>query len=164
MALTDTSEADRQRQIAVYATTPGADKVLLASEMAEQAKQIAFDGIRARNPGFSERDVHVSWLQILHGELTSSLTSNHSAEAGATRTSRQGREALDAAGIKHPVTGSFARTFHGEPHMSQDIRSLFGHPIDDCGADLVGAVLLDEVTAGDRDLSLIWERAGEVKI
>ena len=30
-------------------------------------------------------------------------------------------EALDAAGIKHMVTGSFASTFHGEPRMTQDI-------------------------------------------
>ncbi len=81
MALTDTSQEARRRQLDFYATTPGADKVLLASEMAEQAKQIAFDGIRARNPGFSEREIHVSWLQMLHGELTPSLTSNHSAEA-----------------------------------------------------------------------------------
>jgi len=29
--------------------------------------------------------------------------------------------ALDAAGIKHMVTGSFASTFHGEPCMTQDI-------------------------------------------
>ncbi len=30
-------------------------------------------------------------------------------------------EALDTAGIKHMVTGSFASTFHGEPRMTQDI-------------------------------------------
>ena len=30
-------------------------------------------------------------------------------------------EALDAAGIKHMVTGSFASTFHGEPRMTRDI-------------------------------------------
>ncbi len=41
MALTDTSEAARQRQLDFYAAKSGADKVLLASEMAEQAKQIA---------------------------------------------------------------------------------------------------------------------------
>lgn len=30
-------------------------------------------------------------------------------------------EALDAAGINHMVTGSFASTFHGEPRMTRDI-------------------------------------------
>lgn len=30
-------------------------------------------------------------------------------------------EALDAAGIDHMVTGSFASTFHGEPRMTRDI-------------------------------------------
>lgn len=30
-------------------------------------------------------------------------------------------EALDAAGIEHMVTGSFASTFHGEPRMTRDI-------------------------------------------
>ena len=29
--------------------------------------------------------------------------------------------ALDAAGVPHMVTGSFASTFHGEPRMTQDI-------------------------------------------
>jgi hypothetical protein len=30
-------------------------------------------------------------------------------------------EALDAAGIEHMVTGSFASTFHGEPRMTRAI-------------------------------------------
>ncbi len=80
VALTDTSEAARKRQLDVFAAQPGADKVLLASEMAEQAKQIAFDGIRARNPELSEREVHESWLQMLHGELTPSLISKRDSE------------------------------------------------------------------------------------
>lgn len=80
MALTDTSEAARQRQLDVYATKPGADKVLLASEMAEQAKQIAIEGVRARNPDLSEREIHVLWLQMLHGELTPRLTVKSPAE------------------------------------------------------------------------------------
>ena len=74
MALTDTSEAVRQRQLAVYATTPGVDKILLSSQMAEQAKRIAIDGIRSRNPNLSEADVHKAWLHLLHGELAPLLT------------------------------------------------------------------------------------------
>ena len=74
MALTDTSEAARQRQLAGYATTPGAEKILLSSQMAEQAKQIAIDGVRARNPNLSESEVHKAWLHLLHGELAPMLT------------------------------------------------------------------------------------------
>jgi len=74
MALTDTSKAVRQRQLAVYATTPGADKVLLASQMAEQAKRTAIDGVRSRNPDLSETEVHKAWLHLLHGELAARLT------------------------------------------------------------------------------------------
>jgi len=74
MALTDTSEAARQRQLAVYATTPGADKILLSSQMAEQAKRIAIDGVRSRNPNLSETEVHKAWLHLLHGELAPLLT------------------------------------------------------------------------------------------
>lgn len=74
MALTDTSEAARQRQLAVYATTPGADKILLSSQMAEQAKRIAIDGVRSRNPHLSETEVHKAWLHMLHGKLAPLLT------------------------------------------------------------------------------------------
>jgi hypothetical protein len=69
VALTDTTEMARRRQLDFYAATAGADKVLLASEMAEQAKQIAIDGVRSRNPDLSEVGVHAAWLRMLHGEL-----------------------------------------------------------------------------------------------
>jgi hypothetical protein len=78
--MTDTSEAARRRLLDFYATKSGADKILLASEMAEQAKQIAIDGVRTRNPDLSEAGVHVAWLQMLHGELTSRLTSKNTTE------------------------------------------------------------------------------------
>lgn len=74
MALTDTSEAARQRQLAVYTTTTGVDKILLSSQMAEQAKRIAIDGIRSRNPNLSDSEVHKAWLHMLHGELAPLLT------------------------------------------------------------------------------------------
>ena len=74
MALIDTSEAARQQQLAVYARTSGADKVLLACEMAEQVKRIAVDGVRSRNPELSETEVHLAWLHMLHGELAPLLT------------------------------------------------------------------------------------------
>ncbi len=48
----------------------GADKVMLAIEMAEQSKTITINGIRSRNPQLSEAEVHRAWLRILHGDLT----------------------------------------------------------------------------------------------
>ena len=81
MALTDTSEAARRRQIDVYASTPGADKVILATEMAERARQIAIEGIRTRNPEFSEREIHISWLEMLHGDLAPLLATHNTTEA-----------------------------------------------------------------------------------
>ena len=80
MALTDTTDHARRRQLEFYATTPGADKVLLASEMAEQAKQIAIDGIRSRAPGLSEAEVHTTWLRMLHRELAPRLVRATTAE------------------------------------------------------------------------------------
>ncbi len=42
----DTSDAARRRQLAIYAAMPGADKVTLAVEMAEQSKAIALGASR----------------------------------------------------------------------------------------------------------------------
>lgn len=80
VALTDTTDEAGQRQLDFYAAIPGADKVLLASEMAEQAKQIAVEGIRSRNADLSEADVHEAWLRMLHGKLALHLVSASTAE------------------------------------------------------------------------------------
>lgn len=76
MALTDTSDVARRQQLAVFAAMPGADKVLLSSQMAEEAKQIALDGLRTRNPNLSGTEVHEAWLHLLHGELAALLTTD----------------------------------------------------------------------------------------
>lgn len=55
-----------QRQ--VFAGMTGAQRVAAAVEMSETAKRIALDGIRARNPEFTEAEVKRAWFVMLHGE------------------------------------------------------------------------------------------------
>ncbi len=80
VALTDTTDEAGRRQLDFDAATPGADKVLLASEMAEQAKQIAVEGIRSRNADLSEAGVHAAWLRLLHGQLAAYFVRPSAAE------------------------------------------------------------------------------------
>lgn len=46
---------------------------MLATEMAEQAKAIAIEGIRFRHPDLSDAAVHSAWLRQLHGDLATCL-------------------------------------------------------------------------------------------
>jgi len=80
VALTDTTDEARRRQLESYSSMPGADKVMLAAEMAEQARTIAIDGIRFRHPTMGEADLQAAWLHLLHGELPSRLSSTSAAE------------------------------------------------------------------------------------
>jgi hypothetical protein len=64
----------RRRQLDVYRAMDAAQRVELAVAMSEDVRQIALDGITARNPAFDEARVHHEWLRILHGdELASRL-------------------------------------------------------------------------------------------
>lgn len=69
MAVTDTSDQARQAQLDAFAAMPGGGKVLLAMEMAEQSKSIALDGIRYRSPHLTKPELHLAWLELLHGDL-----------------------------------------------------------------------------------------------
>ena len=55
--------------------------------------------------------------------MVTSLSASPAAEVSSVQHELLAKviEALDAAGIDHMVTGSFASTFHGEPRMTQDI-------------------------------------------
>lgn len=46
----------------------GAERVALAVEMAEEAKAVTVSGIRARHPEWSNAEVAVEWLRLLHGD------------------------------------------------------------------------------------------------
>ena len=74
MTLRDTTPEIRQRHLDVYRAMDAARRVELAVAMSEDVRQIAVDGIRARNPDFDDAQVHYEWLRILHGdELASRL-------------------------------------------------------------------------------------------
>ncbi len=75
VTLTDTTDEARRRQLESYSSMPGGDKIMLAAEMAEQAKAIAIDGIRSRHPTMDEPGIQAAWLHLLHGELASRLSS-----------------------------------------------------------------------------------------
>lgn len=66
--MTDTSPGARRRHRAAWAAFDGEERVRLAVEMAEQAKHVAFAGIRSRNPQLSAEEVAVEWVRVLHGD------------------------------------------------------------------------------------------------
>ena len=68
MAATDTPPHVRRRVEAVFAAMSGAERLRLACEMADEAREVTLAGIRARNPGSDEAAVHAEWLRLLHGE------------------------------------------------------------------------------------------------
>lgn len=68
MAVADTPPHVRRRLVGIYASMTGAERVALAFEMAEEAKAIAVAGIRARHPDWTDAEVGVEWLRLLHGD------------------------------------------------------------------------------------------------
>jgi hypothetical protein len=67
MAL-DTSAALEERQFAVYRAMSPERRVELAFEMSEAARRLALDGVRQRHPEYSERDVFMALMRMLHGD------------------------------------------------------------------------------------------------
>ncbi len=68
MGMTDTPPHVRRRLSGIFASMDGAERVACAVEMAEEAKVIAVAGIRARHPEWSDAEVSVEWLRLLHGD------------------------------------------------------------------------------------------------
>ena len=68
MAAMDTTEEAQQVYVQAYQALTGSERVALAVEMAEQAKEIAVAGIRFRTPEISDREVTIEWLRLLHGD------------------------------------------------------------------------------------------------
>ena len=69
MVGTDTPQHVRQRVVGVFGEMSGAERVRLATDMADEAREIAIAGIRARHPGSDDRFVQVAWLRLLHGDV-----------------------------------------------------------------------------------------------
>jgi hypothetical protein len=72
MSWSDTSPRARRAQIATFAGLSGEERLCRAVEMAEQAKEVAMAGIRARDAGLSADEVTLEWIRILHGEEVAS--------------------------------------------------------------------------------------------
>jgi len=73
----DTSTEIELKQQEVFSETSGAQRVAMALDMSDEAKQITCDGIRARHPDFDQDMIHAEWLNILYGpELTKKIL-NH---------------------------------------------------------------------------------------
>lgn len=68
MVMKDTSAQARRRQLAVFASMSGPERVACAVEMAEEAKAITMAGIRSRLPELTDDEVFVEWLRLLHGD------------------------------------------------------------------------------------------------
>ncbi|MBC8363809.1 MAG: hypothetical protein H8E59_02270 [Actinobacteria bacterium] len=69
MQLDDTDTEIRRLQFEAYRRMTGEERVLLASELSEQARQATIAGIRSRNPGFDDDQVMAELVRILHGDL-----------------------------------------------------------------------------------------------
>jgi len=68
MTVTDTPLHVRLRLSGIFASMTGAERVVHALEMADEAKAVAVAGIRARHPEWTDADVSVEWLRLLHGD------------------------------------------------------------------------------------------------
>ena len=67
MQLFDTSSSAQLAYVTAFEMLSGAERVERAVEMAEEAKAVALAGIRYRNPGLTEGEVHAEWIGALHG-------------------------------------------------------------------------------------------------
>jgi hypothetical protein len=68
MAVTDTPPHVRRRLSRIFAAMSGADRVACAVEMAEEVKAVAVAGIEARHPEWTDAEVSIEWLRLLHGD------------------------------------------------------------------------------------------------
>lgn len=68
MAVTDTPPHVRRRLSGIFASMSGAERVAHAVEMAEEAKAVAVAGIRERHADWTDAEVSVEWLRLLHGD------------------------------------------------------------------------------------------------
>ncbi len=71
---TDTSDAIEKKRQEIFRSMTGSERVELLFQMSDEAKQITCDGIKARNPHMTQKEIHEQWLTLLYGpELTQKL-------------------------------------------------------------------------------------------
>ena len=64
--MTDTSLSARSQLTSVFAAMSGAERLRLATEMADEARLITIAGIRFRSPELDDAEVTAEWLRLLH--------------------------------------------------------------------------------------------------
>jgi hypothetical protein len=64
----DTDPSVRAEQLAIYQRMTPAERVALAFTMSEEAWCVSADGIRARHPEYTERDVTAAFRRLLLGD------------------------------------------------------------------------------------------------
>ncbi len=66
--VTDTSADVAAAQASVYRRMTPEERVRIASEMSEAARQIAVEGIRSRHPQYTDDDVLSALFRAIHGD------------------------------------------------------------------------------------------------
>jgi hypothetical protein len=64
----DTSDAAHEAQLRIYRRMTPEQRVELAMKLSEDVRQIAREGIRARHPDYSARDIELALLRLLYGD------------------------------------------------------------------------------------------------
>ena len=65
MCFSDTSSAIRDKRLRILRDLSGEQRILLAFEMSEFAKELATAGIRRRHPDWEEWRINLEWCRIV---------------------------------------------------------------------------------------------------
>lgn len=68
MTLSDTGSTERLVRDAVLRRLSEVDRARLTIEMSDEAFEIARRGLRQRHPGYTDDDVRLAMLRLLHGD------------------------------------------------------------------------------------------------
>jgi hypothetical protein len=81
-ALDDTSPEAKRILINIYRNMPIAEKWRRLGEIYRTAKILHATGVRARNPGASQAEIHEAWLAATLGESTLRVIKENRSGAG----------------------------------------------------------------------------------
>jgi hypothetical protein len=91
----DTSAEAAAVQLAAWRCLGPEARGAMAAQLSDDIRQVSLAGIRQRHPEYTDDEVRRALLRLV--------------------------AMLDAAGMPHMLTGSFASAFHGTPRATQDI-------------------------------------------
>ena len=64
----DTTPAAHEAQLRCYRRMSGAERVAIAAQLSEDVRAVAMAGIRARHPGYGDREVWYALQRLLLGD------------------------------------------------------------------------------------------------